>query len=114
VEEELITQAVARFGTGSVRFISDNESRVPFETLNALAISYEELRWPPKSRHLSPFNTIWSFIEKSIRLQRGQPRNALELWDYVSLMWESSQPSRKTTLHRHCRRRGYRSRKIII
>ena len=89
VEEELIPQAVARFGTGPVRFISDNESRVPFETLNVLAISYEELRWPPKSRHLSPFKTIWSFIEEGIRLQRGQPRNVHELWDYVSLMWES-------------------------
>ena len=94
VEEELIPQAVARFGTGPVRFISDNESRVPFETLNALAISYEELRWPPKSRHLSPFVTIWSLIEQGIRLQRGQPRNAVELWDYASLMWErhSEQP----------------------
>ncbi len=92
--EELIPQAVARFGTGPVRSISDNESRVPFETLNALAISYEELRWPPKSRHLSPFVTIWSLIEQGIRLQRGQPRNAAELWDYVSLMWErhSEQP----------------------
>ena len=42
VEDERIPQGVARFGTGfgtgPVRFISDNGSRVPFESLNALAI----------------------------------------------------------------------------
>jgi hypothetical protein len=33
-------------------------------------------------------------IEQGIRLQWGEPRNAVELWDYVSLMWKrhSEQP----------------------
>ncbi len=68
VEEELIPQAVARFGIGPVRSISDNEFRVPFKTQNTLAISYEDLKCSPKIRHLSPFVTIWSYIENSIRL----------------------------------------------
>ena len=75
VEEELIPQAVARFGTGPVRFVNDGESRVPFETFNQFQplISFRQLRWPAQSKHLSPFVTIWPLIEQSIRGSEASP-----------------------------------------
>ena len=90
VEEELIPHAITRFGTGPVDFINDGSS---FDTFNNLIV-FKEVKWTAKSYHLSPFATIWSLIEQGIRLQRNQPQNAEQLWDYVNLMWErrSEQP----------------------
>jgi hypothetical protein len=41
VEEELIPQAVARFGIGPVRSISDNEFRVPSRLEKSHMIAYD-------------------------------------------------------------------------
>ncbi len=83
VEEELIPQAVTRFGIGPVGFVNDGEFRVSFETFNQFQplISFKQLKWPANSKHLSPSVTIWPLIEQSIRGQRSQPRNAEKLWD---------------------------------
>ena len=90
VEEELIPQAVTRFGIGPVGFVKDGEFRVSFETFNQFQplISFKQLKWPATSKHLSPFITIWPLIKLGIRGLRSQPRNAEELWDYISIMWE--------------------------
>jgi hypothetical protein len=75
VEEELIPKAVTRFGIGPVGFVNDGEFRVSFETFNQFQplISFKQLKWPSKSKHLSPFVTIWPLIEQSIRGSEASP-----------------------------------------
>jgi hypothetical protein len=97
--EIFIPQITARFGTGPVGFMDASASRnaLPtflFDTLKQMEYSFEVLKWPPKSSHLSSFDKIWGNIEGTIRLQRRQSKNAAELWHYVELIWErrSEQP----------------------
>ncbi len=60
-DDELIPQASARFGKGPVTFIEDH--RID--------------QWPPNSRSLSPFSSIWSSVERIINNQpeRDRPKN---------------------------------------
>jgi hypothetical protein len=69
--------------------MNDGESRVSFDTFNQFPhlISFQKLKGLAKSKHLSQIVKKWSVIEQSIRLQGSLPRNAEELWDYVSIMW---------------------------
>jgi hypothetical protein len=93
LEEELVSKVASRFGSDPVAIFDDSKSAEAIINQLPRAV-FKELKWPPKSGHLSPFVTIWSHIEKSIHLQRRQPQNAVELWEYVTLMWEkrSEQP----------------------
>ena len=99
LDEVFVPDITALFGTGPFDFMdaSVSRNRIPsslFDTLKQMKYSFKVLRWPPKSSHLSPFEKIWSNILGTIRLQRRQPTNAAELWDYVEHIWErrSEQP----------------------
>ncbi len=101
LEEELIPKAAARFGVGPISLMDNSRSRTAcpihlfndFKQLERTA-SFQELKWPPKSSHLSPFESVWQNIRKTIDLQRRQPEDEDELWDLIERTWErrSEQP----------------------
>lgn len=44
--------------------------------------------WPPKSRDINPFATIWKEFESGIRLLRFQPNSADDLFERIQDLWE--------------------------
>jgi hypothetical protein len=88
--EVFISEITNRFGADSVGFMDTSVIRngLPtlLDTLKQMKYSVKVLKWSPKSSYLSPFDKIWLNIEGTIGLQRRQPKNAAELWDYVELI----------------------------
>ena len=88
LQEELIPETAIRFGGNPVSVFDNSWSGIASSINQPTGTLFKKEKWPPKSSHLSPFKTIWSLIEQSIRLQRRQPQIADELWDYVNTMWK--------------------------
>jgi hypothetical protein len=101
LEEEIISRAATRFGVGPITLMDYSWSRTAclihlfndFKQLDR-TVSFQEQKWPPKSSHLSPFESVWQNKRKTIGLQRRQPEEEDELWDLIEIKWErrSGQP----------------------
>lgn len=94
LEDSFIPEAWARFGMKTMSFLYDRKSYYPENFSSSVVrsffkdhVEFEAKPWPMKSRDLSPFPTIWSYIEKGIHLQRSQPTNALELFQIIEELW---------------------------
>ena len=66
VDDELIPQASARFGKEPVTFIEDLPAVAIPTTVYEWFEDYRIDQWPPNSRSLSPFSSIWSSVERII------------------------------------------------
>jgi hypothetical protein len=92
VDNYLVAKAAALFGIGPLRFVDDSGCALTtssFECFKKLEskINIKEIKWPYNSSHLSPFFTVWHRIDKTIRIQRFQPEDPVELWNLIEMVW---------------------------
>ena len=89
VDDELIPQASARFGKEPVTFIEDLPAVAIPTTVYELFGDYRIDQWPPNSRSLSPFSSIWSSVERIInnQQQREKPSNIDDVWESIDFIW---------------------------
>ena len=90
IDESFLPLATARFQSTPVTFLEDFDlSAIPHSAYEWFK-DYKVDKFPPKSRDLSPFASLWSSIARSLnqdlRLIRG---NCDELWESIEMVWSS-------------------------
>jgi hypothetical protein len=90
VDESLLPTATTRFQRSSVTFLEDFTLSAILPSVYEWFEDYRVDQFPPKSKDLSPFSSLWCSIEWSInkdsRLIRG---NTDELWESIEVVWSS-------------------------
>ncbi len=90
IDKSLIPTATARFQTTPVTFLEDFYLSAIPPSVYEWFENYKVDQFPPKSRYLSLFASLWSSIAWSInqdsRLIRGNPD---ELWESIEMVWSS-------------------------
>lgn len=94
LDDSFVPGAWARFGMKPVSFLHEKKSFFPSSFLSPAVRSFfkdhpefQPKSWPAKSRDLSPFQAIWTDIEKAIHLQRSQPKGPLDLFAIIEDLW---------------------------
>lgn len=90
LEDILIPPVYAKYGLGPINFMHDRKTLFPSSfssgPVGEWFDDHSEFRlqpWPPKSRDLNPFTTIWYDFMRSTQLQRSQPIDGVELFEFI-------------------------------